>query len=472
MYLDFYDLYRAPFHITPDPDFFFHSPVHREALAAFIYGVEMRKGFIAITGEVGTGKTTIIRTFLKTIDSQTIRPIYLFNANVTFHELLGAILEELQLVPESNAVSGMLRQLQAAFTEGYGRQHNCVLIIDEAQNMPIDTLQNLHMLSNLETVKEKLIQIILIGQPELNAKLNRPELRQIKQRIALRVTLNPLTDRESREYVDHRLALASNTPRKRFTRAALRRIIRHAKGRPRELNILCDNALVAGYGYQKAPITAKMVKEIIADYEGVGFPRFGLWKLVGTTAIIAGIALSLGIYSSYSLPLISRDSDHHGHIRNPDAPEIPNPAKKQHTGSDDRTAPPFPFDNIATTDETAKTHRDPIVEALSATPEKTADRSAPSGAEKTEDPEPLSAEPPVDREKEPRFPIERVVRDGDCFSKLCAEIYGTGRGNDPQLIDWVKRHNPHIRNIHKLSIGQTIVFPVLREGVFSNDQNL
>jgi type II secretory pathway predicted ATPase ExeA len=268
MYLDYYRLAKEPFHITPDPEFLYLSPSHKEALGALMYGTDKRKGFVAVTGEVGTGKTTIIRSYLEQIDKKKVKPIYIFNANVSFEELLKTILEELDISNGGDNAYAMVHRLHMALIEEYKKDFNIVLIIDEAQNMPIGTLENLRMLSNLETSKDKLIQIVMVGQPEFREKLESRELRQLKQRVAFRAEIFPLDKKDSLAYIKHRLELVQLSEDKLFTRVALSRIVDYAKGSPRVLNILCDNALIAGYGYQVKPISARIIKQVITDYEG------------------------------------------------------------------------------------------------------------------------------------------------------------------------------------------------------------
>ncbi len=217
MYLDFYGFRAEPFHITPDPDFLYLSPSHKEALAAIIYGVQQRKGFITITGEIGLGKTTIVRSYLERYDRTHIKTVLVFNANVSFTGLLRVIYRELGLEPPDLDPYEMVHHLHTVLIKEYQDGWNVVLIIDEAQNMPVETLENLRMLSNLESTKDKLIQIILIGQPELENTLNLHQLRQLKQRIAIRTTLKPLTPKESVDYIRHRLALVQSA-RGRYSR--------------------------------------------------------------------------------------------------------------------------------------------------------------------------------------------------------------------------------------------------------------
>lgn len=268
MYLDFYGFRAEPFHITPDPDFLYLSPSHKEALAAIIYGVQQRKGFITITGEIGLGKTTIVRSYLERYDPNRVKTVLVFNANVSFTGLLRVIYRELGLEPPDLDPYELVHHLHTALIKEYQAGWNVVLIIDEAQNMPVETLENLRMLSNLESTKDKLVQIILIGQPELENTLNLHQLRQLKQRIAIRTTIKPLTPQESLDYIRHRLSLVHSAPREVFTQGALELIIKEAQGIPRKINIICDNAFITGFGYGRKPVTEQIVREVIADLEG------------------------------------------------------------------------------------------------------------------------------------------------------------------------------------------------------------
>lgn len=294
MYLDFYGFRAEPFHITPDPDFLYLSPSHKEALAAIIYGVQQRKGFITITGEIGLGKTTIVRSYLERYDRSRIKTVLVFNANVSFTGLLRVIYRELGLEPPDLDPYELVHHLHTILIKEYQDGWNVVLIIDEAQNMPVETLENLRMLSNLESTKDKLIQIILIGQPELENTLNLHQLRQLKQRIAIRTTIKPLTPQESLDYIRHRLSLVHSTPREVFTSGALELIIKEAQGIPRKINIICDNAFITGFGYGRKPVTEQIVREVIADLEGrTQIPRRRGRKiaLAGLCAFVLAVAL-------------------------------------------------------------------------------------------------------------------------------------------------------------------------------------
>ena len=276
MYLDFFGFDTKPFHTTPDPSFLYLSPSHKEALGSIVYGVMEKKGFILVTGQVGLGKTTILRSFLAHVDRGHQRTIYLLNPNLSFRYLLKTLLLELGYDPVEGDDAAIVEQLHMVLIEEYRNDRTVVLLIDEAQNMPIATLEHLRMLSNLETPKDKLIQIVLLGQPELDGLLARPELRQLSQRIAMQAVLRPLSKKESREYIHYRLVTAGGAKKTYFSRWALRLLVQEAQGTPRRLNILCDNALITALGYQQKIVTSRIAKEVIRDQAKRRF--FSPWK--------------------------------------------------------------------------------------------------------------------------------------------------------------------------------------------------
>lgn len=288
MYLSYYGFSKEPFHITPDPEFFFMSPSHKEALAAVVYGVEKGLGFVAMTGEVGTGKTTILRAYLERIRRTRIRPIFMFNPNVTFEALLVHLLREMGIDGRGKSERWMLHYLMRALVHEVGKDRRVVLIIDEAQHMPNQTLEKLRLISNLETMDYKLMQIVLVGQPELDVKLGDYTMRQIRQRVAVRAKLRALTPKECTEYIKHRIAHAGANPDTTFSAAAIKAIVKASEGYPRAINILCDNALVTGLGYQCKPISAKIAREVIREFRGArSLPNL---RWVGATLAGAAIA--------------------------------------------------------------------------------------------------------------------------------------------------------------------------------------
>ncbi len=327
MYQNFYHLKKEPFHITPDPEFLFLSPSHKQALGSIVYGVKNRKGFIVITGEVGVGKTTILRSYLEGVTKEKTKVIYIFNASVTFPNLLRTIYRELGLLPKTEDVVEMLNDLYQILMEEYKQGNTVLLIVDEAQNMPMRTLENLRMLSNLETSKEKLLQIVLIGQSEFEHIIDQYNLRQLKQRIAIRSTIVPFTRKESTAYIKHRLAKAANNGSPVFTSRALKRIVKEANGIPRNLNILCDNALITGFGYKMRPVSSKVVNEVVTDFNGEQEPSLLKW-MIGSAAAALFIG-GLFLISPYKGPVLSWMENLILPHKSLSIPKVENPAPSQ-----------------------------------------------------------------------------------------------------------------------------------------------
>lgn len=264
MYDQFYNFSEKPFNPNPDPKFLYLTPSRREALASMIYGINERKGFISITGEVGTGKTTLIYTLLNNLNEK-VKPVIIQHTMITFEQLLKSILLKLGVPLDDEDKTSLLHKLNEYLVQGLSQEETLAIIIDEAQNLPIDTMEELRMLSNLETSKLKLVQIVVVGQPELEVKLDSEELRQLKQRIGIRRQIIPLSKKESREYIEHRLSLVGSSSSRVFTSEAVSLICRYAMGIPRTINILCDNALLIGYSISQKKINVKIVKEVIDD---------------------------------------------------------------------------------------------------------------------------------------------------------------------------------------------------------------
>jgi len=269
MYTEFYGLREKPFSLSPDPRFLFLSDSHREALAHLLYGIEQGEGFIAITGEVGTGKTTLCRTLLQRLEPGS-EIAFLFNPQLSGLELLQAITAEFGLPTEGQSRRDLMEQLDRFLLTKKQEGRRVLLLIDEAQNLDSEALEQVRLLSNLETETQKLIQIVLIGQPELDAMLESPHLRQLRQRISVRWRLSPLSAAETREYVRHRLRVAAGGPREIFTELALREVHRRSGGIPRVVNRLCDRALLAGYSEGAGEIGLGTVAAAQRELEGGG----------------------------------------------------------------------------------------------------------------------------------------------------------------------------------------------------------
>jgi general secretion pathway protein A len=270
MYLRYYGLRREAFHVTPDSSMFYMSPGHREALAAMVYGVQKGLGLIVLTGEVGTGKTTVTRAYLARTRRDEHRQILFVNPCMSFPSLLRSVLAEYNLDGRGSSERRMLAALTRLLTQDFTAGKRVVIILEEAQNIPIETMQKLHLLSNLESESAKLLQIVLVGQPELNEILEDHSLRQLRQRIAVRGTLKPFSSQESIEYIRYRIGQAGGDPDTVFTNRAVRAVARAAKGVPRTINIFCDNALVTGMGRRQMPVNHVTVREVIRDFSGNG----------------------------------------------------------------------------------------------------------------------------------------------------------------------------------------------------------
>ena len=264
MYNSYFGFPESPFNVTPDPRFFFTNPVYQEAFAALRYGIEAKKGFIVITGEVGTGKTTLLRKLMRDL-GDTIHSVFIFNTLLSFPDLLQLILHDLNLAPKEPSMVTMLQELNGYLLERLKQGHVVSVLIDEAQNLSDEALEGLRLLSNLETDQEKLLQIVLMGQPELKAKLDRPGLRQVKQRVALQCQLAPLKDEEAGPYIDFRLRAVGYTGTDLFEPDAVQQIAFYSQGIPRQINIICDNALLNAYAESKKIVSAHMIEEVGHD---------------------------------------------------------------------------------------------------------------------------------------------------------------------------------------------------------------
>jgi len=266
MYEKFYNFSEKPFNTTPDSKFFFASSKHNEALNSLIYAINERKGFVVITGEIGAGKTTISRTLLGRIDGDT-KVAIITNTHITQKELIELILDDLNVDYSPGGKQKLIKQLNKFLIEQLTMNIKVVVLIDEAQNLTPKVLEEIRMLSNLETEKEKLIQIILMGQPQLKAKLHHPKLEQFKQRIAVNYHITSLTKQETQEYIKHRIKLVSQEDLQIFTPEAIEAIFAHSNGIPRIINLVCDSALLSGYIYESKTITPSIIHEVIKERE-------------------------------------------------------------------------------------------------------------------------------------------------------------------------------------------------------------
>ena len=267
MYKSFFGLRENPFNVNPDPRYLFLSKQVEEALAGMIYGIQARKGFITLTGEVGTGKTTLLNRLLDWLHERHAKTALIFNSRMNSSHLFDFMLSEFDIACELREKSQQLMRLNQWLLERYLRGETAVLIVDEAQSLSYPVLEEIRLLTNLETSTEKLLQIVLAGQPELDEKLKSPELRQLRQRITLRCTTSPLTREQTHEYIAERLRIAGANGRPIFGREAIETVHLYARGIPRVVNLLCDHALVNAYVEEQNPVTPEIVEGVAHEFE-------------------------------------------------------------------------------------------------------------------------------------------------------------------------------------------------------------
>ncbi|MFH1847628.1 MAG: AAA family ATPase [Candidatus Omnitrophota bacterium] len=269
MYLSYYGLKEHPFNVTSDPHFLFMSRRHKEAFAHLVYGIQERKGFLAITGEIGAGKTTLCRAILNQLGPET-KTAFIVNPELSEMQLLGAIAEDfgIELPKRANKLI-IYRLINKFLLEQLSKSRNVVLIVDEAQNLRTSLLEQIRLLSNLETEKEKLIQIALVGQPQLRDKLRSPRLEQLHQRISVRYHILPIDKDEVAEYINHRLEIAGSDGHIRFMQDAIDEVYSFSLGIPRLINMACDKALLFGYVLERKEITGDLVRKSADELKGV-----------------------------------------------------------------------------------------------------------------------------------------------------------------------------------------------------------
>ena len=412
--------------MTPDLRFLYLSETHKHALASMIYPIQRREGFVAITGAVGVGKTTIIRAFLDKATSAGLKVIYLFHANVRFIDIVKTIYRDLGLELATTNLIEMMNGLHLALIELHKQGKTVVLVIDEAQTMSIETLENVRTLSNLETLTEKLIQVVLVGQAELDELLERHELRQLKQRIVVRSQIVPLGPAESYAYIEHRLLVAGLDKPTIFSQKALDIIVKEAKGVPRLLNVLCNNALITGFRRGKNPVTASIVREVVTALAGKQRrPPIRKWKV----AVLVGVAVLLALLIAFFLSPYKKN-----------VLRVRDPAGSVQSAN--REPVRVPVSGLPQTEQL------PVVPAPAAPSEPKGAVEQPSGGR------PKAAPPSY---------MTRVVKPGETLSDLVREVYRISpkSAREPSLIDLVKQHNPTIIDSNLILAGSVIRFPEL-----------
>ena len=308
MYCEFYGFREKPFNITPNPRFIFLSKNHREAFAHLLYGIDNHAGFIKLTGEVGTGKTTVLRTLFEQLDERGHRTALIFNPFLTAQELVRSINQEFGIPWEGLNISELLDALNRFLLNENTAGRTVVLVIDEAQNLEPQVLEQIRLISNLETKTDKLIQIVLAGQPELGQLLARSELRQLSQRITVNYHLTPMDYDDTKSYIEHRLEVAGDWRAAMFTPQAFKQVFRYSGGVPRLINILCDRALLFGYVAESREISGRMAREAIAEIRRekrvAAAPRlrkavFWCLAVVAAGSVILFLRSAPGIFTNY-----------------------------------------------------------------------------------------------------------------------------------------------------------------------------
>jgi general secretion pathway protein A len=483
MYTKYFGLTQKPFNATPDPRFQYTNRCYREAYATLQYGIRERKGFIALTGEVGTGKTTLLRRLMESIDPG-VKVVLVYNTSVTFDELVEFICGELGIPVEGLSRVGRMRALDRFLLEEAQRNALVVLLLDEAQNLSPEALENLRLISNLETSTAKLLQIVLVGQPELDAKLALPGLRQVTQRIALRFRLKRLEDSEVEAYIDYRLRMVGSSRKALFSDAAIRKLLPYVRGIPRLINIACDNALVLAYATDHKKVNGVIMDTVLEDLrlqraaKALWTPiretepetpaPFRAWRGVAVASALAlaavavvGLAGPSAVAARFaSLGALARDAVS---TTEPPAPS-PAPARA-----------PAPTTPAPTTQASSATPAPAAVPAPPASVEATVpgEHPSPGPAEPSAAPGPAPTEaqgPSAGRPKPTSGPgratrtAERAsrgaaaLREGDTVSELVLEHYGR---HSWLALDLIHEMNPAIEDLDVVPAGQTLRLPSL-----------
>jgi len=275
MYKEFFGLRANPFNVNPDPRYLFLTRHTEEALACLTYGIQSRKGFVLLTGEVGTGKTTLINKLLEWLRAQQVPTAFIFNSRMNVPQFLDYMMADFGLPCETRSKSQILMRLYNWLLERYRAGETAVLIVDEAQNLPDEVLEEIRMMTNLETFTEKLLQIVLVGQTELEQRLKHPNLRQLRQRLTLRAKTHPLTAEETKSYIHQRLRIAGSNGQQIFDPEALSAIHRYSGGIPRVVNLLCEHCLVSAFVDQHKTVSPGVVDAVARDFDLEGNQSVG-----------------------------------------------------------------------------------------------------------------------------------------------------------------------------------------------------
>jgi type II secretory pathway predicted ATPase ExeA len=437
MYNSYFGFPESPFNVTPDPRFFYTNAVYQEAFAALRYGIEAKKGFIVVTGEVGTGKTTLLRKLMRSL-GDTIHSVFIFNTVLSFPELLQLILHDLGLSPQDPSKVNMLQQLNDYLITQLKQGHVVSVLIDEAQHLSDEALEGLRLLSNLETDQEKLVQIVLMGQPELKPKLDQPALRQLKQRVAFQSQLAPLKAEEIGPYIDFRLQTVGYTGKELFQPDAVQQIAFYSQGIPRVINIICDNVLLNAYAESKRTISATMIQEVGRDLrlgpevrvtEGENTPAVSVTKSEPDTPIpeaasklVTGLKIRRAVRAGVGTVVVALVIVAMGSIIDPQN-----------------------FRRIASKRFEDSKHNLTQWVALASPPHAVPDKVVAK----------------VEKEVEIKWKPQRVlIQHGSTISKIVSDTYGM---NSYLALDIIKEFNPQIKDLNWVFPGQEILLPPLTQ---------
>ena len=438
-YTKFYGFSENPFKISPDPKFFFPSESHSEALASLRYGITHKKGFILILGETGIGKTILIQHLINTLDAQ-VKTILFPKSQIPFEQMLKEMLLKLKLPPGLETKGSMIHGLYDHLIGCLARDETVAVIIDEAENIGLDVIEEVRLLANLETSTSKLLQIVLVGQPELREKLRSEVIRQIKQRIVITCQIKPLTEKESMQYLDHRLQIAGSNTSEVFTDEALSLICRYAKGIPLALNTLCNNALSVGCGLSEKKISASTVKKVRRE-RGIlttkrarilasGIKRRLPRKIFYIVPVLVLLAMALFFGRSYVQPIFNAQKPNHSVTPPTFGEKASAPEVKRHDAAENVQGRPGPE----------------VMDSSPETPKIPASPPAAMGHSNTEI-----------RVKE----IVEVKKGVNLYS-LAYQYYKVA---DETFIDHILKLNPEITNPNLILISQKIKIPEITESL-------
>ncbi|MEO6030181.1 MAG: AAA family ATPase [Candidatus Binatia bacterium] len=472
MYRAFFGFREKPFNLTPDPKFLYLNASYREALAALHYGVVDRKGFVSLIGEAGTGKTTLLRRLLADLPRDT-RSVLVINPAIGFEEMLRFILSDLGRPPAPGATKlDMLEVLNGELLDTLARGGNVVVLIDEAQDLTIPVLEELRLLSNLETAKEKILQLVLAGQPEFDTLLARSEIRQLRQRISVRARLRPLARSEVKAYVGARIAAAGGDVRGLFTRGALFRLWWFSGGVPRLVNAACDNALVNAYAAGRRTIRWREVGEAMRDLR-----RQVSWapgRLKSIVAMLAAAATGAGLVLGVLWFL------HGGVLLRPPVIAPPPPMPQVTSAPAVVVPPPIPPTPTVMVEAIVSPNSGPAATTTAVVPSRVPTSSAEDAgapvpavvtsptAEPTQEAQPTPAAPsssPTDEPTAGRTPSPEAeearrirVSEGDNLTELARHYYGNAT---PRTLAAIRAANPWLDDPNVIWVGKVLVLPVI-----------